>query len=121
MPDLLANASRWLTEQRRLHLRTDVVWSRGATSVTVPATVGRTTFATESATGRVESHQSRDYVVAVADLPVEPREGDRIAETFGDAVHLHEVMAPGGAPAVEWADAARSAWRLHTKFVGRQA
>lgn len=118
MPDVIATANQWLAGQRRLHLRTDVTWSRGATTATAPATVGRTVFEAESATGRVERMESRDFIVATSDLPSEPREGDRIAEPQGATTFLYEVMAPGGTPAVHYADATRTAWRVHTKFVG---
>lgn len=119
MPDLIAKANQWLAGQRRLHLATDVTWSRGAQSATAPAAVGRTTWEVESATGRVERMESRDFIVAATDLPTEPREGDRIAEVVGSTTYLYEVMAPGGQPAVHPSDATRTGWRIHTKQVGR--
>ncbi len=118
MPDVIASANQWLAGQRRLHLATDVTWSRGGSSATAPATVGRTSFETESATGRVERMESRDFIIAIGDLPTEPKEGDRISEPMGATTYLYEVMAPGGTPAVHFADATRTAYRLHTKFIG---
>lgn len=118
MADVIATANQWLAGQRRLHLATDVTWSRGGATATAPATVGRTVFETESATGRVERMESRDYIVATSDLPSEPREGDKIAETHGAKTFHYEVMAPGGTPAVHYADATRTAYRIHTKFIG---
>jgi hypothetical protein len=42
MADLLERGSRWLEDQRTKHCTRDVTYVRGAASVLVRATVGRT-------------------------------------------------------------------------------
>ena len=121
MPDLIANGAAWLAEQRKAHLSKEIAYVTGATSITVLATIGKTEFEVVGDGGVMERTESRDFIVATADLTQAPARGDQIRETVGPTVHLFEVMAPvQSAPAWRWADAQRTAYRIHTRLVGTE-
>ncbi len=121
MADLIANGAVWLAAQRAAHLSRDIGYVTGATTLTVKASVGRTEFEVVSEGGVMERTESRDFLVATADLPAAPARGDQVRETVGSTVHLFEVMAPvQSMPAWRWADVERTAYRIHTRFVGTE-
>jgi hypothetical protein len=120
--DLLKQGSDWLEDQRHKHLSRTVTYRRGAVSVEISATVGRTTFEIDSGTGFLERIESRDYLVLSADLVLGgqatlPERGDLIVETDGSAVFSYEVTAPGTEPAWRYSDPYRKTLRIHTKLV----
>jgi hypothetical protein len=121
MPDLIANGAAWLAEQRKAHLSKEIAYVVGAVSTPMLATIGRTEFEVVGEGGVMERVESRDFIVATADLPATPERGHRIHETVGEQVHVFEVMAPvRSAPAWRWADAQRTAWRIHTRLVSKE-
>lgn len=121
MPDLIANGAAWLADQRKAHLSKEIAYVTGATSTNLLATVGKTEFEVVGEGGVMERTESRDFIVATADLSSPPARGDQIRETVGATVHLFEVMAPvQSAPAWRWADASRTAYRIHTRLVGTE-
>jgi len=133
MADLLEQAAGWLDGMRAQHLSRRVVYSRGDDSVEVAATIGRTVFEIDDGSGAVVQWESRDFLIAAADLamggsPVEPQPGDRIWETAGgpstssgqEKVLVYEVMAPGKEPCWRWSDPYRTTLRVHTKQVGTE-
>jgi len=85
MGDLLAQGTAWLEQQRTRHLATTVLYVRGATSIAVLATIGRTKYeADDGHVVRVE-FTDRDFLILAADLvlagqPTEPQRGDLIRE-----------------------------------------
>ena len=118
MGDLLEQAAGWLGEMRQAYLSRPVVYSRGVESVAVQATVGRTLFEIDDGHGVIEKWQSRDFLVAAADLVVggqliEPRRGDRII----DGGKAYEVMAPGKEDVFRPSDPYGTTLRIHTKQV----
>lgn len=122
MPDLIAKGAAWLAAQRTAHLSKDVAYAAGATVLTVPATVGRTTFEVETAPGSgvFQKTESRDFIVPAGSLVADPVRGDRIRETVDGAVLVYEVLAPAGQPCWQWADAHRTARRIHTALVATE-
>jgi len=120
--DLLAKGSEMLDRTRRAYLSRTVVYRRGADSVEIEATIGSTAFDRTDEYGVVHRIESRDYLVAAADLvlggeAVTPKAGDRITETGESRVHEYEVMSPGDEPAWRYSDPQRRTLRIHTKFV----
>ena len=120
MGDLLETAAGWLDGMRRAHLSRTVTYCRGEESAEVAATVGKTEFDIDDGYGAVERFVSRDFLIAGAALvlggeAVEPRPGDKIEETAGGVVHVHEVLAPGKEPCWRWSDPYRTTLRIHTK------
>ncbi len=122
MADLLCQGAAWLDGQRHTHLTQTVRYQRGADSVELAATIGRTEFEQADEYGVLHRIEARDYIIRAADLvlggeTVLPKAGDRICETEQAAVHVYEVMAPGNEPPWRWSDPYRVALRIHTKHV----
>lgn len=125
MADLLDAGSQWLDQQRTAHMTRTVTYERGASSVEVPATLGRTLFEQVDRMGLVQRTESRDFLVLAADLVLDgseatPKAGDRIRDAAGSAVQLYEVMAPGSEPPFRYSDPYRRTLRIHTKHVGSE-
>ena len=125
MVDLLEQSSAWLDDQRKKYLSRPVTYSRGAASVEVLATVGKTTFNIESSSGLTETFESRDFIILAADLvlggpPVTPERGDRISERQGGQTFVYELVGPGQEPCWLYSDPYRQALRVHTKQVDVQ-
>ena len=119
MSDLLDVGFSWLERQRRRFLSQDVLYRRGAVVVTVPATVGKTTFEVVTAGGVLERIESRDFLISASDLAVldPPQRGDRIIEIRGNQTHTYEVLAPGREPHWRWSDPGHRCLRIHSKYL----
>ena len=125
MVDLLEQAADWLDGQRVAHLSKPVMYRRGEESLEVAATVGRTVFEIDDGYGAIERFESRDFLIAAAELsvngqPFEPATGDLIAETVGQQTLVYEVLAPGKEPCWRYSDPQRRMMRIHTTFVGEE-
>jgi hypothetical protein len=123
--DLLAQGAAWLEEQRHQHLTRTVKYERGAESVELAVTIGRTEFEQADEYGVVRRTESRDFLVRTQDLviggaQVLPKAGDRIRETDGATAYVYEVMAPGSEPPYRYSDPYRLTLRIHTKHVGTE-
>ena len=136
MGDLLEQGSMFLEDQRHRHMTRTVTYLRGAESVDLQATIGRTVFEEADDFGVVHRTETRDYLIRTQDLvlggqPALPTAGDRIRDMDagggggGGAILLYEVMAPGGAgggePPYRFSDPHRRTLRVHTKFIGTEA
>jgi len=124
--DLLAKGAAWLEDQRHRHLTRTVVYQRGAESVELSATIGRTEFEQADEYGTIRRTEARDYLVRAVDLiiggaQVLPKAGDRIRETDGGVTFIYEVMAPGGEPPWRYSDPIRQTLRIHTKSIGTES
>jgi len=124
--DLLEHGAAWLEGQRTKHLARPVLYERGAASVEVQATVGRTLFEVTDDYGVVQRTESRDFLILAADLTlggaaVLPERGDRVRETQDGRTYVYEVMAPGKEPPWRFSDAYRRTLRVHTKQVAVEA
>ena len=113
----------WLAGQLKAHASQSVEYWRGAESVTVQATIGRTFYETYNDEGIMQRMESRDFMIALGDLVIggeatTPQLGDRIREVQGGVTVVYEVMSPGQEPHYQYADHARAMVRIHTKGVG---
>ena len=119
MTDLLGTGLAWLERQRATFLAKPVTYRRGSQGLAVQATVGKTTFEVLSAGGVLERIESRDYLIAAADLAAFglPQRGDRVIEDSGGGRHTAEVLAPGREPHWRWSDVNRTCYRIHTKHL----
>ena len=113
MGDLLAWGAAWLEQQRTRHLSTTVTYVRGASSVVVAATIGRTKFDVDDGHVVRVDFTDRDFLILAADLildgqPAEPDRGDLIREGSRE----FEVL--------EWrfSDPYRQTFRITTKHTG---
>ena len=123
--DLLQRGSAWLQQQRTKHLTRQVTYARGADSVQVPATVGRTIFRIDKGYGVLERIEARDYLILAADLvlnaaPILPKPGDQIRETEGGKTFVYEILAPGNEPCWRYSDLYRVTLRIHTKLIATE-
>ena len=120
MADLLERGSRWLEQQRTQHCSRTVTYVRGAESVVVSATIGRTAYETDDGTAVRDDYTDRDYLLLTTDLVLSgvltmPQPGDRIRETEVDQVLVFEV--------IDWRFSTpyRQTFRIETKHVAPQA
>jgi len=101
-----------------------VTYRDGGAECPLVASVGRSEFAQENSGGFVETIETRDYFVAVADLklegiPVTPRTGAVIEETIAGEARCFRVLGEPGVPPFVYSDAGETEFRIHTKRVGR--
>ena len=123
MVDLLGQGAAWLTGRLNAHAGRAITYARGAASVELTATVGRTEFEQVDEYGVVHRTESRDFLVSAEDLilnavEVLPAAGDVITEDDGTKTYTYEVMAPGGEPPWRHSDPQRVRLRIHSKHVG---
>ena len=100
-----------------------VTYARGSDTVSITAEVVLASYEATGPTGGQTRAQPRGYLVTVADLilsgsSITPRSGDKIRETILGIVEEFEVMPLGDRPCHEDADAGRTKWLVHTKYVG---
>jgi hypothetical protein len=122
MADLLQSASQWLDRQRKAFASQTVTYRRGAFSVSVQATIGRSVFEVEEASGVVQQVESRDYLITPADLvlnsaTVEPQAGDTIEETTGGRTRTYKCLPFGTEKPWRYSDPYRATFRVHTKLM----
>lgn len=120
MDDLLRHGSDWLERTRTRHATAEVTYLRGASAVTVRATVGKTGFDQATEDGLTVRLQTRDYLInvdelSIDDIPAEPMAGDRILECDGQ---VFEVMPSAGEGPWRYSDLYRRVYRIHTKGIG---
>lgn len=129
MADLLEQGAAFLDDRRHRHLTRTVTYRRGADSVDLAATVGRTVFEQADESGFIRKIESRDFLVRRTELVLGgvetlPKAGDRVRETDGSQTQVYEVMAPGsrggGEPPFRWSDPYRRVIRIHTKHVATE-
>ncbi|MEI8196286.1 MAG: hypothetical protein WCI73_10285 [Phycisphaerae bacterium] len=122
MVDVMQKASSWLEAQRRAFRSVTVLYRRGAMQKDVCATIGSSQFDLDNGAGGVLRLQTRDYLIAVADLAAAgfahpPRAGDQIVDACGGAggAVTYEVVSPTNAlPVWVWSDRYHIRIRLHT-------
>lgn len=120
MADLLQKASDWLEDMRTRHASRLVTYQRGADTVVVSATIGKTVFEIEDASGVRMEYEARDFLILAADLVLDsqtvlPQRGDRIREAQGSQTFVYEVLAPGKEPCWRYSDPFRKTLRIHAK------
>ena len=119
MADVLHAGANWLAQKMKAHVSRSVVYSRGANSVTILATAGKTLLRLIDPYGASRMEWTdRDYLFTVADLilagvPTTPARGDRIE----DAGETFELMPVPGEPSWRQADPDGQMIRLHCKRV----
>ena len=125
MTDLLEQGASWLDDQRHRHMTRSVSYARGASTVIVQATIGRTVFEQADEYGVVTKTESLDYLIRTADLVLDgqvtlPKHGDQIRETDGETTFVYEVLSPGDEPIFRYSDPYRKALRIHTKHIATE-
>lgn len=122
MADMINVGSAWLEAQRKSFLSRSVTYTRGAYSVSVAASAGKTVFQIDDGYGAIISVTSQDFIILAADLilngvVVVPQRGDKIVDTQG-GVLTYEVCAPGKEPDWRYSDNYQRSLRIHSKLIG---
>jgi hypothetical protein len=125
MTDLLQRGAAWLTGQLQAHASRPVTYLRGAQSVVVQATLGKSEFEQTDAQGFKTISEVRDWLIPTADLvlggtTVLPERGDQIQESADDGTHLYEVVPVGGEPPYRYSDPYRRLLRIHVREIDRE-
>lgn len=120
MSNLFAKAREWLGTAVQEAAGVTVAYTRGVTSITLTAVVGRTVFVSNAEGAPRVQFGERDYLIEVADLTLgTPKLGDRITETIDGTAVVFEVQEPeAGEPAWRYSDQGRTRYRVHTKRPG---
>ncbi len=117
MATLFSRLVDWLPGQLKQAAGVSVSYTRGVTTRTVSAIVGRTVFSSNLEGGPRIEFGDRDYLIEAADL-VEfgtPQIGDRIVEVIDGLTRTWEIKTPGtGEPAWRWSDPQHTRYRIHT-------
>jgi hypothetical protein len=114
MSDLLASGAAWLAGQLASGASKSVRYYRGLNYGIVNATIGRSSFESQSDSGIVETWESRDFIIKAGTLPFgEPQRADMIVETIDGIDTTYEVSAPRGIPLFHYGDAFRQTVRVH--------
>jgi len=125
MPDLLHNGFGWLSERRTESMARPVTIRRGASSVTVLATRGRSILENADETAAIIRIETRDFLVRPADYdfgdgPTLPQRGDIFEEVIDDTTHTFEVLPENGMPCWRWSNGSRATMRIHTKAISAE-
>lgn len=117
MQDMLAKASGWLEEQRTKHLAVLVSYFVAGTThpIACRATpmVGR--WEAMDSTGQIVRIETRDFVIADAELGHVPVRGDTIVVTEGGTEKTYRVSVPDGSKQCwRWVDRNQNVRRIHT-------
>ena len=125
MSDLLEKGQQWLADQLTTRAAQTVVYARDGDEVSVPATIGQTTFEHDDGQGTIIRTQVRDYLIdanklVLAGQTTQPKPGDQIRETAGDTTFTYEMMAIAGEPCWRYSDPFRIKLRIHTKLVSEE-
>ncbi len=113
MGDMIRDGMSWLAQQSKTHISRSVSYSRGSTSYTVSATIGRTERESYDQNGASILAVSRAYLILVDDLVLIPCKGDRIT----DSGEVYEVLPAAGEDSYRASDAHGIRWRIHTKRI----
>jgi len=120
--DLLQRGQVWLAEKLQQYSSRPVTYVRGSLSVVVPATLGISRFEQTDAHGLRTISEVSDYLIPTHLLVLDgtatlPERGDLIRDTYGDTVHVFEVVAVGNEPPFRFADPYRTLLRIHVREI----
>ena len=114
MSNVLHHGIAWFNAQREMFCSEAIIYRRGDVEHDVNATLGKTVFRIENEYGQIVRYQSRDFMIAKSELPIEPDSGDQIVHNNS----LFEVMAPASEPCWRYSDIQKTTYRIHTKNIG---
>lgn len=121
MADLMATAHTWLAGKRRDYRTQTATYSRGATSLSVAATIlGHMGYASGAEPVRALVMEL-DFVVAASEIESlgEPQRGDTIDVNRDGTTHRYEVQADGSGRWWAWSNpTVHTEYRIHTKYAG---
>ena len=103
-----------MNANRDKHATTTVVYVRpDGSRLSVPATIGKTTFRYTDQHNQTIVEETRDYLITAELLQFEPERGDTIEEDG----YVYQVSAPNREPLWRWHDRYRLCRRIHAKLI----
>lgn len=119
--NLLRSGAEWLQAQLAEHASVTVTYRRGGHAVEVTAVIGSTVREAGDSEGFVVRSETRDYLIATADLVIDgvetlPERGDEIVETVGETEIIYEVLPVHGQELWRYSDPFRRTLRIHTQL-----
>jgi hypothetical protein len=118
MTNLFKQGSDWLQSQRKTYLTEDIVYTRGATSLNITATLGRSEFERSESNGFAVQDEMIDFLISVADL------GELSLPEVGDVItansRTYEVNRIPGEGHFRYSDSYNTTFRIHTKMTGAE-
>lgn len=117
MPDMMASAAAWFEQQRTRHLVVGVRYHRPGDShgIACRATLGIGKWEAIDQTGQVVRIETRDFIVADAELGHVPTRGDTIVVEENGIERTYKVIVPDGSKqAWRWVDRNQAVRRIHT-------
>lgn len=123
MADLLSTGATFLNTTRRAYLSQTVTYTRGANSVTIPATLGKKLLQLWDMDGVAQLQWTDlELLITAADLvlngvAVQPAEGDRISLTLNGTTKVFEPYRMDNEPWWRFTDGYELQYRLHLQCV----
>ena len=122
MPNVLADASEWLSKMRRTHLATLVTYRHDGDAIQVSAQKTSVNTEVDRGDGVVLEAQRMDWIVAADDLvfdgvKIRPAEGDQIEHYIGTTLYTYEVIPLGTESHCRPVGPYGNAWRIHSKLI----
>ena len=116
MPDMLANGAAWLAGQLKASAGRTVTITDGSQTISVTATIGSSRFEAANTSGVTEVWETRDFIVAPADLDAIgfPAHGWYVTDTIDGVDVVYAVRTPAGVPEWHYGDGFRQTVRIHT-------
>ena len=117
----LDSGQAWLMEQKNF-IGQSVTYSRGATSVEIAATMGRSGFEITGTDGAFTALETHDSIVdpsllVINSSEVTPRPGDKITWEVDGSIREYRVLDISGFQNHKY-DPLRKTLRIYTKLVG---
>ena len=124
--DLLQSGSKWLQQQRAASMAHAVFYYEDGTDAhEMTATIGQTPFETVDQNGVLIRTESKDFLIALADLETacganyRPKVGDKIVDVLEDLRQVEYVVNRYGTEDHwRWSDMNQQTLRIHTRAVG---
>ncbi len=124
MANMLDAGTRWQLDRLKESASVAVIYRRGALSVGVDVTRGRSEYQTFDDEGNlIEEVTDADFIIAASELTlagsiVEPQRGDTIEEVTSTGTRTYAVM-PSGNRRPYALDQSGQFLRIHTKLVSK--
>lgn len=113
--DKMQKAMQWLADKQSEHISTPIVYTQGADNyVDIPAVLQQYSTNVEDDVGNAYIQDVHDFVIKTEDLPITPKQGDRIVCKGS----LYEVSREGFEAAWRWSNAHQYQMRIHTQLLG---
>lgn len=113
--DKISKAMKWLADKQSQHTSTPVTYTQGADNyLDVPAVLQQYSTNVEDDLGNAFIQDVTDFVIKTEELPIKPKQGDRIVCNGA----LYEVSREGFESAWRWSNAHQHQMRIHTQLLG---